>query len=104
MIKNYKNAETIYEADGVVGKKLNEENGCEYVQLSIAVNKEIAPHVLPIPVTFYVLQGKAELSVDEKITKVEKDDLIEIKQGSARGWKNIGKEKVLLLATKHLAN
>ena len=103
MIKNYKNAEIIYDTEGVTGRKLNEENGCEYVRLCIAVKKEVAPHVLPMPVTFFVLKGFAELTVDDDKMRLEKGDLIEVKAGSSRGWLNTGNEKLQLLAIKHMS-
>ncbi len=102
MIKNYKSAEIIYEADGIIGKKINEENNCEYVQLSVAAEKKIEPHVLPMPVTFYVLNGKAELNVNSELKNVQKGDLVEVKAGSSRGWENTGSEELQLLAIKHL--
>jgi len=102
MIKNYKTAEIIFEAEGITGKKLNEENGCEYVQLSVGSQKEIVPHALPMPVTFYVLNGNAELTVDKKKTSIKKGDLIEVKAGSLRGWENKGNEELSLLAVKHI--
>jgi len=102
MIKNYQNAEIIYEAEGITGKKLNEENGCEYVQLNIDSKKEIEAHTLPMPVTFYVLSGNAELTIDNKQINVQKGDLIEVKAGSSRGWRNLGDEELHLLAIKHL--
>ena len=102
MIKNYKNAETIYEADGIIGKKLNEKNGCEYVHISINIDKEIIAHTLPMPVTFYVLQGNAELTIDNNKTNIIKGDMVEAKAESLRAWKNIGTEKVILLAIKHI--
>ena len=102
MIKNYKNAEIIYEAEGVTGRRLNEENGCEYVRLCIDIKKEIAPHVLPMPVTFYVLKGEAELIVDDNKMNVEKGDMIEVKAGCSRGWINTGNERLQLLAIKHI--
>ena len=32
----------------------------------------------------------------------KKGDMLEVKAGSSRGWKNIGEEKVMLLAIKHI--
>ncbi len=101
MVKNYQNAEIIFEAEGITGKKLNEENGCEYVQLSVDIQKRIAPHVLEMPVTFYLLNGSAELTVNNKHIKLRKGDLIEVKAGSSRGWKNTGNEELKVLAVKH---
>ena len=102
MIKNDQNAETVFETDGITGKKLNVENGCEYVQLNIAANKEIEPHVLPMPVTFYVLNGNAELTINNEQVIAKKGDLIEVKAGSSRAWKNMGDEELVLLAIKHV--
>ena len=102
MVKNIKNAETVYEADAIIGKKLNEENDCEYVQLSISKGKEIAAHTLPMPVTFYVLNGKAALIINDKQLNIQKGDLIEVKTGASRAWENTGNEELQLLAIKHL--
>lgn len=102
MITNYQNAEIIYEGEGITGRKFNEENGCEYVQLSIDSQKEVVAHALPMPVTFYVLNGIAELKIDNEQINVQKGDLIEVKPGSSRGWKNTGNEELQLLAIKHI--
>ena len=102
MIKNFQNAEIVFEAEGITGKKLNEKNGCEYIQLNIAAGKEIEAHVLPMPVTFYVLNGSAELSVDNEQINIQKGDLIEVKAGSSRGWKNTGSDELRVLAIKHV--
>lgn len=98
MTKNFQNAKTVYEADGITGKKLNEENSREYVQPSIHSQKEIVPHALEMPFTFYVLNGNAGFTIDNEQIKIQKGDLIEVKDRKSRGWKNTGNEELQLLA------
>ena len=95
-------SEVIFNQSGAMGRKLAVNNGCEYVYLTIERNAGIAPHALPIPVTFFVVAGVGEVSADGHSFSVEKNDCFTVAPGVVREWKNRSDTLVELLVIKHL--
>lgn len=102
MIRKFTDAETKFQVEGSVGKRLGNANGCEYVHLAIRPGNVIQSHKLDIPVTFYVISGEGEVMLDEKVHQVETGDLIDVEPHVNREWKNIGAKKLELLVVKHI--
>jgi quercetin dioxygenase-like cupin family protein len=102
MIHRTASGEVMLDQDGVVGTKLNEQNGCQYVHLTVQPGSVVAPHSLPIPVTFYVLAGNGALSLNGGQYEAEQGDLVEVEAGASRGWQNQGDAVLSLLVIKHM--
>lgn len=102
MIYKASDAEVIFEMEGAIGKKVSVINNCEYVRLSIEPGKKIPAHALEVAVTFYVIAGKAEVTLVGEKSNVTTGDMFEIKPNLEREWNNTGGEKLELLVIKHL--
>ncbi|OPY70165.1 MAG: Cupin domain protein [Syntrophorhabdaceae bacterium PtaU1.Bin034] len=100
-VRRSSEGETIFEADGAVGKRIYGKHGCEYVRLTIRPGSGIAPHRLGIPVTFMVLSGTGLLKCNNESYRVEKGDMAEIDPDVEREWSNEGPDELALLVIRH---
>ncbi len=97
----YSESHIVYDEKGSIGKLVADAEKADFVQLSLGVNAEIAGHVLDQSVTFYVISGCGTLFVDNSEIIVSTSDVIEVKSGANRGWKNDGDSIMEILAVKH---
>ena len=95
-------AEVVYDMNGACGKKLHVANGCEFVVLTLEAGAEVAPHILDISVSFYVVAGQGTLVADGVPSDVVSGDLIETTAGSERSVINSGENDLKLLVIKHI--
>ncbi len=94
--------EVVFDVGGACGKKLHVANGCEFVVLTLQSGAEIAPHVLDIPVSFYVVSGEGKLISDAVSCDVVSGDMVETTAGSERSVINSGENELKLLVIKHV--
>ncbi len=97
----YTESHIVYDEKGSVGRLVAEAEKADFVQLSLGVDAEIEPHSLDQAVTFYVVSGCGTLYVDDSEIIVSQGDVIEVKSGATRGWKNDGDTNLEALAVKH---
>ncbi len=97
----YTEARIVYDAQGSIGKLVADAEKADFVQLSLGVCAEIEGHILEQAVTFYVISGCGTLYVDDSEIIVSTSDVIEVKSGATRGWKNDGDSVMEILAVKH---
>ena len=92
--------------DGVEGTKIkqyfNSKNTVGAISYSIAqfsleVGKKSKLHKLNSSEIYYVLEGKGELKVDNKIFYLKQNDSVFVKPDSAQQIKNVGPEKLKFL-------
>lgn len=95
-------AAVIFDTGGACGRKLHEANGCEFVVLALDPASEIAPHVLDIPVSFYVVAGIGVLVADGVSYDIASGDLVQTTAGSERAVRNTGEAELKLLVVKHI--
>ncbi len=103
MIYKFKNSTVVLDNDGVIGKKLSTINNSEHVYLSLQKGKEVAPHALPIEVTFFVINGTGTASIDGTEYVASKGDMIRVEPNCLRGWINSGDELLELFVIKRLS-
>ncbi len=97
----YTESHIVYDEKGSVGRLVAEAEKADFVQLSLGINAEIEAHSLDQAVTFYVVAGCGTLFVDDSEIIVSQGDVIEVKAGATRGWKNDGDTHLEALAVKH---
>ena len=100
MIYSVDTGEIVFNRGGVVGTKLVENAGNEYVHLMIEPGGSIPDHALPIAVDFFVAGGTGTASVDGVTLEVAAGQMISCPPNSSRGWKNGGTEKLEVLVIK----
>lgn len=97
----YSEAHIIYDDKGSIGKLVADAEQADFVHLSLGINAEIEGHILDQSVNFYVISGCGTLYVDSSEIIVSTSDVIEVKAGATRGWKNDGDSVLEVLAVKH---
>lgn len=60
----------------VSARKLMDFKHALVVMLDIKPNESLLPHITPVDVFFYILEGKGEVKIGEEIKQVKKDDII----------------------------
>lgn len=100
MIKRFSESKVIYQNPGAEGRLLDTHEKNDYVFLSIEPGREIAPHALDQPVSFFIAAGKGELTIAGETHLVNKGDMVHAAPGISRGWKNPGGELLEVLVIK----
>lgn len=76
-IINYKEKEikeTVHKVD--VRPLYNQENA-QVMHIELKAGESLKPHITPVNVFFYILEGKPTVRVGEENVEVEKDNLVE---------------------------
>lgn len=100
MIRNLDTGDTVFEQDGCKGIRLYEEDGLEYVHLSIESGSGIPEHSLPLAVSFYVLKGSGICTVSGNSFGASEGDMLECPPDAPRGWRNDSAEPLEVLVIK----
>ena len=75
----------------------------ELIHLTLRPGEEMEPHVQPVDVVFYILQGEGTLSVGNEITGITAGTTIHVKAGVTRAWHNRGQHPLNILVSKLLS-
>ena len=76
-IKNYKTLENFKNPHGIQSTQLYDKDPAVIMHLLLKAGKSLKPHITPVDVAFYVLEGKPTILVGEEKIIVNKDDIIE---------------------------
>ncbi len=58
-------------------RKLYDHDNAQAVHITFAPGESLKPHITPVDVFFYILEGEVDVLVGEETQKVGKDNLIE---------------------------
>ncbi len=90
----------VFKTDGMVGKKILDEDNFEVIFLTIEPGEILEKHALPVKVRFIVKNGKGVALTDQGNIEVKKDDILELPKDIKRGWENNGKVLLELIVIK----
>ena len=76
-ITNYKNQEKSANPHGIQSVKIYDKKHALITHLLLKAGESLKPHITPVDVAFYVLEGSPTISIGEEKIEVEKDDTIE---------------------------
>ncbi len=76
-IRNYKKLEVAKNPHGVNVFKLYDKETALIMHLVLKAGESLKPHITPVDVAFYVLEGKPTIMVGNEKIQVTKDDIIE---------------------------
>jgi len=76
-IINWKNLEIVDTAHKVDVRKLYDYDNAQAMHISLKPGESLKPHITPVDVFFYILEGKVDVRVGDETIKVEKDNLAE---------------------------
>ena len=72
MINKFINSKIIYENNNSIGRLVAASEYCDFVHLSIEAGAIIEKHVLELYVSFFVIGGKGEITLEEQIFEAQK--------------------------------
>ncbi len=76
-IRNYKKLEVAKNPHGIQSTKMYDTDDALITHLVLKAGESLKPHITPVDVAFYVLEGKPTIMVDNEKIQVTKDDIIE---------------------------
>ncbi len=75
--RNYKVLETAKNPHGIQATKMYDKDHALIMHLFLKAGEALKPHITPVDVAFYVLEGNPTIMVGDEKVKFSKDDLIE---------------------------
>ncbi len=76
-IRNYENLGNAKNPHGIQSKKMYDTDHAAIMHLLLKAGEGLKPHITPVDVAFYVLEGSPTILVGEEKIEVKKDDIIE---------------------------
>ena len=76
-IRNYKEIELAQTPHGINAYKLYDKKPALIMHLLLKAGESLKPHITPVDVAFYVLEGNPTIMIEDEKVQVNKDDLIE---------------------------
>ncbi len=76
-IINVKNQETIQTPHNVDVKKIYDYDNAQVMHITLQAGESLKPHITPVDVFFYILEGEVDVRVGEETITVSKDHLVE---------------------------
>ncbi len=58
-------------------RKLYDHDNAQVMHITLQPGQALKPHITPVDVFFYILEGEVDVLVGEKTIKVEADNLVE---------------------------
>ena len=77
VIKNFNSLENAKNPHGIISKKLYDRDHGVIMHLLLKPKESLKPHITPVDVVFYVVDGQPSILIGEEKIKVNQDDLIE---------------------------
>lgn len=99
-IRNYKNLSNTTNPHGIQSTKMYDKEHALIMHLLLKAGEGLKPHITPVDVAFYVLEGSPTILVGEEKIKVEKDDIIESPKDIVHSIYNETEKDVRVLVMK----
>jgi mannose-6-phosphate isomerase-like protein (cupin superfamily) len=98
---DYRSGEIVKDDGGVVGRKIYDSAEAQLIHIEVAPGGAIAPHVTPVDMEFYVLEGRGIFILGEESREAGAGTLIPSPRGVPHGMKNPGPAPLKVLAIKN---
>ena len=76
-IRNYKDLKVAENPHGIDAFQLYDKDPAQIMHLLMKAGESLKPHITPVDVAFYVLEGTPSIMVGEKKIVVKQDDIVE---------------------------
>ena len=77
VIRNYQKMKRNANPHGIESYKIYDQDHAVIMHLMLRAGESLKPHITPVDVAFYVLEGNPTILIGEEKVKVSKDDIIE---------------------------
>ena len=102
MVVRQNEGKKIFDKEGATGIRKILQKSLEVVELHINPGGEIASHSMPMPVTFFVIEGQGVLTLSGKSITLSDGDLVTADPDENRAWGNPGDSMLRVLVIKSL--
>lgn len=99
-ILQIKDAESLKNPHGVNAKRIYDTEHAQVVHIELAPGEQLKPHITPVDVFFYVLEGEGVVEVGEETQTVSADTLIDSPEGIPHCWYNKSDQILRILVGK----
>ncbi len=82
------------------GRILFKSDKFEVVHLVLKPGEYLDPHIQPMDVVFFVMEGKGSLLIGKEVVEIPENTTIHVKSGILRAWPNTGKRPLRILVSK----
>jgi quercetin dioxygenase-like cupin family protein len=77
IIKSVKDLQVQENPHGVDVRQMYNHDNAQAMHITLYPGQSLKPHITPVEVFFYILEGTPDIQVGEEIITVEKDSLVE---------------------------
>jgi len=77
IVKSLKNSPIQANPHGVELHRLYNQDSAQAMHMTLQPGQSLKPHITPVNVFFYILEGTPDIQVGDEIDTVEKDSLVE---------------------------
>lgn len=99
-IRNYAEIAKSQNPHGIESTKIYDKDPALIMHLSMKAGQSLKPHITPVDVAFYVLEGNPTILIGGEKIKVKKDDIVESPKDIVHCIYNETEEVVRVLVMK----
>ena len=81
-------------------RKLYDQDNAQVMHITLQPGEALKPHITPVDVFFYILQGSPDVMIGEETLRVEKDSLVESPKDIVHNLLNHSAEVARILVVK----
>lgn len=81
-------------------RQLYDHDNAQVMHISLKAGEALKPHITPVDVFFYILEGIVDVRVGDEIISVDKDNLVESPKGIIHSLSNSSQLKARILVVK----
>lgn len=97
---NIKDAEPLKNPHGVNVKRIYDTEHAQVVHIELRPGEQLKPHITPVDVFFYVLEGEGVVDIGDETQTVSADTLIDSPKGIPHCWYNKSNRILRILVGK----
>ena len=99
-IKNHSESNPFVNPHGVKSWVLYDTENAYVVHLQLEPGEALKPHITPVDVFFYVLEGRGVIEIGDEKKEVSEGDLIDSPKGIVHCWYNKSDKPLRVLVNK----
>lgn len=81
-------------------RKLYDTETAQAVHITLQSGEALKPHITPVDVFFYILEGTPEVTIGDETVTVEKDSIVESPKGIVHNLSNNSPKQARILVVK----
>jgi len=99
-ITNPFNTKTIETPHNVDVRKLYDYHNAQVMHITLQAGESLKPHITPVDVFFYILEGVVDVRIGDETIGIEKDNLVESPKDIVHCLSNNSEKQARILVVK----